>query len=81
MNRALREQVLAMAKQSGAEIYEGFASGPNMIHFTAEQFKQFTAKLWQEAYDQGHGDGHDEGYDAGQTAAESSAAFAARNDE
>ena len=71
MNRVLREQILAMAQQAGAETYEGFAGSPNMIHFTAEQFKQFTAELWQEAYDRGHSDGHDEGYDAGYFAADS----------
>ena len=77
MNRVLREQILAMAQRAGAETYEGFAGSPNMIHFTAEQFKQFTAELWQTAHDRGH----DLGWDAGQAAAESQSAFEARNQE
>ena len=81
MNRVLREQILAMARQAGMETYEGFAGSPDTIKFTAEQFEQFAAALWQEAHDRGYDRGHDEGYDAGQFAAESQAAFEARNEE
>ena len=81
MNRVLRDQIWAMARQAGAESYEGFAGSPNTIKFTAEQFEQFTAALWQEAHDRGYDLGRDEGYDAGHFAAESSAAFEARNQE
>jgi hypothetical protein len=77
MNKVLREQILAMAQQAGAEFYEGFLGSHDTIHFTAQQFEQFTAQLWQTAHDRGH----DLGWDAGQAAAESSSAFEARNAE
>ena len=84
MNRVLREQILAMARQAGMETYEGFAGSPDILQFHAEEFERFAHAIQQlieseaeAAYDRGR----DEGYDAGQTAAESSAAFAARNEE
>lgn len=83
MNQALREQILAMARQAGMETYEGFAGSPDILQFHAEEFERFAAAIEQRieaeavaAYDRGH----DEGYDAGQCAAESQAAFSARNE-
>ena len=81
MNQALREQILAMARQAGMETYEGFAGSPDILQFHAEEFEQFAAALWQEAHDRGYDLGRDEGYDAGHFAAESQAAFEARNEE
>lgn len=84
MNQVLRDQIWAMARQAGAESYEGFAGSPDILQFHADQFERFAHAIEQlieaeaiAAYDRGR----DEGYDAGQTAAESSAAFAARNEE
>ena len=84
MNKVLREQIMAMARQAGMETYEGFAGSPDILQFHAEEFERFIAAIQQRieseaiaAYDRGH----DEGYDAGQFAAESQAAFEARNQE
>jgi hypothetical protein len=84
MNQALREQIMAMARQAGMETYEGFAGSPDILQFHADQFERFSHAIQLliesetvAAYDRGH----DEGYDAGQCAAESSAAFSARNEE
>lgn len=84
MNQALREQILAMARQAGMETYEGFAGSPDILQFHADQFERFSHAIQlliesqaEAAYDRGR----DEGYDAGQCAAESSAAFTARNEE
>ena len=84
MNRVLRDQIWAMARQAGAEFYEGFLGSPNSIDFKEDQFERFAHAIEQmieaqaeAAYDKGR----DEGYDAGQTAAESQSAFEARNQE
>lgn len=84
MNQALRDQILAMAQQTGMETYEGFAGSPDILQFHADQFERFAHAIQllieseaEAAYDRGH----DEGYDAGHFAAESSAAFSARNQE
>lgn len=77
MNKVLRDQIWAMARQAGAEFYEGFAGSANSIDFKEDEFWRFVSRVWQEAHDRGH----DLGWDAGQAAAESQSAFEARNQE
>ena len=84
MNQALREQILAMARQAGMETYEGFAGSPDILQFHADQFERFSHAIQLlieaeaiAAYDRGH----EEGYDAGSYATHSEFNTLGRNQE
>ena len=69
MNQALREQILAMARQAGMETYEGFAGSPDILKFHAEEFERFLHAIQllieaeaEAAYDRGHEEGYDSGH-------------------
>ena len=80
MNKALREQILAMARQAGMETYEGFAGSPDILQFHADQFERFAHAIEQRIEAEAIA-AYDRGYDAGHSTAESQSAFEARNQE
>lgn len=45
MNKRIQE----LAKQAGAEFYEGFAGSPKVVQFTEEDFKKFAELIVKES--------------------------------
>ena len=48
MNARIRE----LAKQAGAEFYEGFAGSPNSVKFMEKDFKKFAELIVRECLEQ-----------------------------